>query len=257
VTDETPRGHGHGMTPRSVSFVIALLVLGCGGSVETAANDGGTVQDGTTPDVRRDGSMPQDSSGAEAERMPDGFVPEGCLVGVSEAGFDAGAPDGAVIGTPCIPSQETSATFDGYNSSEINLDGIPAQSGAPTCLVDHFQGLVTCPYGQNASGDAPTCAAPCTTIGGDPVLGAVEPQCVDRLASKVVLWSCRCANAEGRTDDGDTYCTCPVGLHCVQLISSIGDAGSGFAGGYCATSAQATGAGTCGATCDPATHPCP
>jgi hypothetical protein len=248
---------GHDMTPRAMSSGFALLVLGCGGTVEAALNDGGMVLDGSTADVLRDVSAPPDSPGAETERTPDVSLPEGCLVGASEAGFDAGTPEAAVIGTPCIPSQETSATFDGFASSEISLESIPTKSGTPTCLVDHFQGLVTCPYGQSASGEAPACAAPCTTSGGEPVVGAVEPQCVDRVASKVVLWTCRCANTEGRSDDGDTYCTCPTGLSCTQLISSIGDSGSGFAGGYCATSAEAAGAGSCGATCNPATHPCP
>jgi hypothetical protein len=234
-----------------------LMIAGCGGSVQTVSSDSGTTQDATTPDAGRDGSVPSDGSGSDTMRLPDVAHPDGCLVGPPEAGFDAGPPDAAVIGTPCVPSQESSATFDGFDSSEIELEPVPVKSGAPTCLVDHFQGLVTCPYGQSATGEAPGCASPCTTSSGAPVTGEVQPQCSNRLASKVVLWSCRCANPEGKTDDGDTYCACPAGLACTQLISSIGDAGANFAGGYCASSAETSGMESCGATCNPSMTPCP
>jgi hypothetical protein len=70
----------------------------------------------------------------------------------------------------------------------------------------------------------------------DPITVQVEPQCADRPAAQTVYCSCRCANINGRTDDGATYCTCPGTMMCVQLYSSIGNTDSGLdtiTGAYC------------------------
>jgi hypothetical protein len=176
--------------------------------------------------------------------------------GESGAPFDASANDAApAIGAPCIPSSEANPSFDGFTSGDIELAPIPTSSGAPTCLVDHFRGLVTCPYGQSATGQAPAGASPCITTGGQPVTGAVEPQCTDRLASAVVVWSCRCANTQGQTDDGSQYCSCPSGTACVQTITPLG-AEEDFSGAYCLSPA-ATAQPSCATSCNPATAPCP
>jgi hypothetical protein len=89
------------------------------------------------------------------------------------------------------------------------------------------------------------------------VAGAVAAQCADRPASKVVLWSCRCANAQGATNDGDTYCTCPPGLTCTQAIASLGASEDDFSGAYCLPPAAVFDASaSCAASCDPTTAPC-
>lgn len=175
---------------------------------------------------------------------------------------DGGSPDAqavdvgaSVIGAPCLPSEENDPSFDGFSNMEINLPG-NAPSGSPVCVVDHFRGLVTCPYGQDTAGQPPAGAAPCTTLGGRPVTGAVEPQCTDRRAADTVVWSCRCANWQGKTDDGDTYCSCPSGTACTQAVSPIGGEDD-FSGAYC-LSPRATGDGgtTCAVWCDPTSAPC-
>jgi hypothetical protein len=128
------------------------------------------------------------------------------------------------------------------------------------CIGNHFQGLVSCPYGQNATGDCPygeaqgSCAATgqtgCLTPGikqpvdgKDPSTGmyidpkqqaTVLPQCLDRTADKAVYCSCRCANINGQTNDGANYCTCPSGFSCTQVVSSVSDQlDQGLTGGYC------------------------
>jgi hypothetical protein len=176
--------------------------------------------------------------------------------------FDAGSylpstdDAGALIGAPCLPSSENSTTFSGFQNAEVILVGnVP--SGQPTCVVNHFRGLVTCPYGQSVTGQAPACAAPCTTLDGQPVTGTVSPQCVDRKASEVVVWSCRCANAAGHVNDGDSYCTCPASTVCAQLISSIGAAEDDVSGAYCLSPGSVLDGGpTCAVACNPATAPC-
>ncbi|HTQ48854.1 MAG TPA: hypothetical protein VMI75_39120, partial [Polyangiaceae bacterium] len=135
------------------------------------------------------------------------------------------------------------------------------------CLVNHFQGRVSCPYGQNstATGSGDTTDKPCmnqkpgdqntacctpgiyqpvkpTAVvsmgGGDGGTGTgtnytVQPNCGDRTASVAVYCSCRCANVDGKTDDGANYCSCPDGYDCSQLVSQTGVAGENLTGAYC------------------------
>jgi hypothetical protein len=237
------------------TLLLAIGVLAaCNGSGSSATHGAGEDAgiDGSVHDASvGDTSTPE--SGAEAA------APDGCTLEVFDAGAFLPSTDdaGALIGTPCLPSAENSVTFDGFDYHEVNLP-TTVPSGQPTCIVNHFQGLVTCPYGQSATGQPPPCASPCTTPTGQPVTGRVLPQCVDRLASKVVLWSCRCANAEGRTDDGDAYCKCPSGTACTQLVTSLGAAEDDYSGAYCLPSASLFDAGAgCLVTCNPETAPCP
>lgn len=49
-------------------------------------------------------------------------------------------------GAMCLPPPETSASFSGFDFHEVTLDSDNAGcSGAP-CIVNHFQGRVSCPY---------------------------------------------------------------------------------------------------------------
>ena len=45
--------------------------------------------------------------------------------------------------------------------------------------------------------------------------------------------SCRCANADGSTDDGARYCECPDGYSCTKLVENIGLGREQLAGSYC------------------------
>jgi len=217
-------------------FTVALH--GCGGSSSALSSmDGGT----------REATVAADSGadvGADAQRIID-------------AQTDDEGDGAVVIGSPCAPTAEVQPSFDGFQKEDVEL--MPVPSGSPTCLIDHFQGLVTCPYGQSASGQPPADASACTTTDGQPVTGMVLPQCMDRTASHVVVWSCRCANFEGQTDDGAQYCTCPSTTTCAQLVSSLGGEDE-ISGGYCIPPAALFPDGginaICSAVCDPTTHPC-
>jgi len=48
-----------------------------------------------------------------------------------------------------------------------------------------------------------------------------------------VYCSCRCANADGNTDDGARYCECPSGFTCRKLIDNLGLGSEQLAGSYC------------------------
>ncbi len=158
--------------------------------------------------------------------------------------------NGAKVGEPCTPAIEGNATFDGFSQQEISIE-LPspdADPGVLVCLVDHFRGRTTCPYG---GGD-------CETTSGTPVQGEVDAQCKDRRAASVVTWSCRCANALGRTDDGATYCACAEGLECDQIIEPLGSLDANTSGAYCVQAGTAYDPySACAETCDPNANPCP
>jgi hypothetical protein len=151
------------------------------------------------------------------------------------------------VGDPCTPEQEYDQTFAGFSEGEVNVESRSFQCLTRLCLVNHFRGRVSCPYGQDATGNAPPGAKePCAVPGGDPTQSidqiapndpkngnAVQSQCLDRLASATVYCSCRCANLQGKTDDGSNYCTCPDDFTCTQLVTSIGAGDTGLTGAYC------------------------
>jgi hypothetical protein len=161
------------------------------------------------------------------------------VCGVTPAG--AVSPGSASsLGASCTPSPERAAPFGGFDLHEVTLDdGNPACPGA-VCLVNHFRGLTTCPYGQEADGggveDASACTVPGTNTPVRPdsplVQQQVSAQCSDRRPDQAVYCSCRCANELGKTDDGAPYCTCPSGYACTQVVPSAGSADP-RAGAYC------------------------
>jgi hypothetical protein len=173
---------------------------------------------------------------------------------------DASAP-GLGIGAPCVPNDESGPTFQAFSVLGVSLAKGVVACATGACLVNHFQGRVTCPYGQTEPGMGPKgpngspaaaessqngCKTPGASlspvtatnmsVAGFPA-GAVPAQITgtgagDRTANKTVYCSCRCANPEGKTDDGASYCTCPGGFSCTQLVTAIG-ADDDMAGAYC------------------------
>lgn len=193
------------------------------------------------------------------------------------------------VGDPCIPEREFDRTFLGFDPAEVNAESKSFQCLTRLCLVNHFRGRVTCPYGQDKTGSQlpnvdgasggpfpPTdgagqpvgaCTIPgATTVDPDPntgttILGSVndpldqqqvQPQCIDREAADTVYCSCRCENANGKTDDGANYCTCPDGFDCAQLIPPTGTGNEGLTGGFCIKKGtEYQDFGSCELPCDP------
>jgi hypothetical protein len=179
------------------------------------------------------------------------------------------------IGDPCTPEQEYSSAFAGFSSQEVSTEGESFQCQTRLCLVNHFQGRVSCPYGQDAMGrPIPPATGACSTPGigksvtgplnsaGNPVdpkaLKTVKAQCLDRTADKTVYCSCRCADING-AQTGGNFCNCPDGFTCTQLVSALSAMGDqGLTGAYCikagtafsdsatSSSASACAGGQCG-----------
>jgi len=130
------------------------------------------------------------------------------------------------VGDPCTPEDEYEVGFSGYASKEVNVESKSFQCETRVCLVNHFQGRVSCKYGQEAG------AGNCTVPGDatKPITAAVEPQLLHRTADKAVYCSCRC---DGE-DKSARYCKCPSGYACTHLVDDL-HLGSGgqLAGSYC------------------------
>jgi hypothetical protein len=177
------------------------------------------------------------------------------------------------VGDPCTPEQEYAASFLGFSANEVNVESKSFQCQTRLCLVNHFQGRVSCPYGQDSGGNAISpaksgCVTPGISLqvdGKDPsgnyidmkAQATVEPQCIDRSADKAVYCSCRCANVNGKNDDGANYCTCPDNYDCTQLVSSIGQGNEGLTGAYCIKHGTAYDPNNnCNNHCDPGLANC-
>jgi hypothetical protein len=207
---------------------------------------------------------------SSADAAPGDAAPTSALEG-GEGGcvaLPADVPAGPV-GGPCVSyAHEGQASFAGFVESQVTIEMSNPQCGANVCLYNHFRGRVTCPYGQDATGHGPSGTPGCLSAGScAPVRSSgpsrgplvVAPQCADRTANVAVYCSCRCANASGGTSDG-TYCTCPSGTTCTQLIPSPGPLPAGqvdSSGAYCLKIGTEWNGGTCSVSCDPTSAPCP
>ncbi len=156
------------------------------------------------------------------------------------------------VGDPCTPEDEYQQTFNGFQVTETNVESRSFQCETRVCLVNHFQGRVSCPAGQTGAQAAPysdpgpntmqngswapQCSIPGTETNPgdrnseDNINVAVPPQLVDRQTDQAVYCSCRCDGP----DKNARYCECPEGFQCEQLVDDLKLGGGGqLAGSYC------------------------
>jgi hypothetical protein len=170
--------------------------------------------------------------GLPAPRRPRGFTVALLLVGGSALG--SGCESGGV-GDPCTPEDEFFDTFSGFSLGEINVESRSFQCQTRVCLVNKFQGRVSCPYGTNGTPPDPTSntvshGLPCEIRGfGGYVSVPVEPQRTERPPEVAVYCSCRCDGP----DPNARYCECPSGFECTELIANQTEGQAQLAGSYC------------------------
>jgi hypothetical protein len=148
--------------------------------------------------------------------------------------FLAGCQSGG-IGDPCVPEDEYQQFFSGYSETEVNLESRSFQCETRLCLVNHFRGRVSCPYGQpdpmmDPRPEHQKCHVPGTSGAENHIKVPVNEQYSKRSPANSVYCSCRCAGVdpEGR------YCKCPTGFQCVNLLDYVERLGSKeLAGSYC------------------------
>ena len=161
-------------------------------------------------------------------------------LGLSALGCESGG-----VGDPCIPEDEYKQNFNGFQASEVNIESKSFQCETRVCIVNHFQGRVSCPYGQTVDQmntldptDKARCRIPGTdgdTLASDnsnvdEITVPVDPQLVKRNADNTVYCSCRCKGP----DPNARYCECPSGYECAELVRELGLPGRAqLAGSYC------------------------
>lgn len=141
------------------------------------------------------------------------------------------------VGDPCTPEDEYQPTFAGYSETEANIESRSFQCETRLCLVNHFRGRVSCPYGQPDPNDPSSafpdetyrCHIPGTTDEADRITVQVRAQLTKRTAADAVYCSCRC----GGDDPNAKYCDCPSGYSCTELLKDIGLGSKELAGSYC------------------------
>ncbi len=141
------------------------------------------------------------------------------------------------VGDPCIPEDEFFDTFSGFSLGEVNVESRSFQCETRVCLVNKFQGRVSCPYGTN--GETPDPEATSTVnhnrmceipVFGGNVQVPVEPQLIQRRPEQAVYCSCRCDGA----DPNARYCECPSGFECAEIvINQDPEQQAELAGSYC------------------------
>lgn len=150
------------------------------------------------------------------------------------ASLAAGCESGGV-GDPCTPEDEFFPEFSGFDIGEVNVESRSFQCETRVCLVNKFQGRVSCPYGTRGTppvADATTVdhGYPCEVPGfGGNVTVPVEPQLTERPPELAVYCSCRCGGA----DPNARYCECPSGFECAEIVADRGQGQSELAGSYC------------------------
>jgi hypothetical protein len=159
------------------------------------------------------------------------------------------------VGDPCTPEDEYQQDFNGFQVTETNVESRSFQCATRLCLVNHFQGRVSCRLGQGTEGVpytdplgdpvpanengswSPKCSIPGTAVdrvnrgSKDNVTVEVPAQLQERQTEQAVYCSCRCDGP----DKNARYCECPEGFQCEPLVDDfqITKAAGQLAGSYC------------------------
>lgn len=134
--------------------------------------------------------------------------------------------DSSHVGDPCLPEEEYGQDFGGFSVDETSVETRSLQCASRICLVNHFQGRASCPYGQSGPGGSERCLVPGTDVGIDVPVKAWN---VTRPPDAAVYCSCRCDGP----DPGADYCTCPSGFACAKLIDELDLGANELSGSYC------------------------
>jgi hypothetical protein len=169
-----------------------------------------------------------------------------------------GVPGLGRLGAACVQAVEADPSFAGYQPTEVSVETGSANCATGVCLVNHFRGRVTCPYGQPdpafSSRSTEECYTPepghervTTKVDGWIAPGSVGAPS-GRTSNDAAYCSCRCDGPDPSVD----YCECPMGFECTPLIDEIGRGRAAIAGSYClkagtvvANPRELTNAGEC------------
>lgn len=140
------------------------------------------------------------------------------LISVVAVGILPIACQSGGVGDPCIPEDEYNPQFAGFKVTEENIESRSFQCQTRICLVNHFQGRVSCPLGQlpptacSGPGDDALC------MGGKCMEAATlspdcNPDADDKGASACAGFGGVCNAAKRACECGQTA-DCPNGSYC-------------------------------------------
>lgn len=139
------------------------------------------------------------------------------------------------IGDPCTPEDEFNAAFSGFKVTQENIESRSFQCESRICLVNHFQGRISCPLGQLAKTPCDP-AVGCGDQGDCKSAGTFAPDCDengDPRCSGLVRsdGSAPKCNSKGKFCECDPSAgasACPAGyvcdgdtLQCTQFVCHV------------------------------------
>lgn len=157
------------------------------------------------------------------------------LISVGALGVVPIACQSGGVGDPCTPEVEYGTPFAGFNITQEFIESRSFQCSTRLCLVNHFQGRVSCPLGQPATAvqscnpppaasgctdpdakcvEADTQAPECACDSNKPGDCAAQPQCVGGTVCDSKLQLCTCVPGTSQTINGTTYFCQPVDPKC-------------------------------------------
>ncbi|MCC6525527.1 MAG: hypothetical protein IT373_22950 [Polyangiaceae bacterium] len=135
-------------------------------------------------------------------------------------------PSGGV-GEACTPAEEQRGDFAGYSITEV-VDAQSPDCASGFCLVNHFQGRVSCPRGQAAATRCTT-DAECTPPDTCTVANEFAPPCDP--AQTVAGQNPACSS--GMCDEAGGYCACGAPSDCPLVGGYTCDVAPGASSGVC------------------------
>lgn len=165
-------------------------------------------------------------------------------VGLSQCSSEDTRGGDVEVGAPCTPSLESDPLFAGFKITETTLEAGAPECGGGICMVNHFQGRVSCPLGQPEPTDA---------SGGVGCVPEVDSQghAVEAQGSCLAGEVCKEAGSLSPAcdpSDADADTTC--------LATGVGSKCNAEGFCECATNADCLGTNAPIARCDPATRRC-
>jgi hypothetical protein len=100
-----------------------------------------------------------------------------CAIGIAPLACQSGG-----VGDPCTPEDEYDPRFSGFDILEHNIESRSFQCQTRICLVNHFQGRVSCPMGQlppascNGSSGAGTCTGDAKCVEAATLAPSCDPK---------------------------------------------------------------------------------
>jgi hypothetical protein len=140
------------------------------------------------------------------------------LISVVAMGILPTACESGGVGDPCVPEDEYNPDFAGFKVTEENIESRSFQCQTRICLVNHFQGRVSCPLGQeeplpcSGPGDA-ACGADSTCVEAATLSPDCDPDGPDKGQAACTGYGGVC-NGKTRACECNLTQDCPAGSYC-------------------------------------------